>query len=93
MREVIENIAGYGYGSAEVAASPVSLQDLELLEITVGFTPDELNQIFASCQLAAQLSNPYGVVNDIYRDRDRVYICRNIRSSWPEFWKHFQSYG
>jgi 4-amino-4-deoxy-L-arabinose transferase-like glycosyltransferase len=61
--------------------------------IAVGFKPDELNQIFASCQVAAQLSNPYGVVNDIFRDRDRVYICRNIRSSWPEFWKHFQRYG
>jgi 4-amino-4-deoxy-L-arabinose transferase-like glycosyltransferase len=61
--------------------------------IAVGFKPDELNQIFASCQVAAQLSNPYGVVNDIFRDRDRVYICRNIRSSWPEFWKHFQYYG
>jgi len=61
--------------------------------IAVGFKPDELNQIFASCRVAAQLSNPYGVVNDIFRDRDRVYICRNIRSSWPEFWKHFQRYG
>jgi 4-amino-4-deoxy-L-arabinose transferase-like glycosyltransferase len=61
--------------------------------IAVGFKPDELNQIFAFCQVAAQLSNPYGVVNDIFRDRDRVYICRNIRSSWPEFWKHFQRYG
>jgi 4-amino-4-deoxy-L-arabinose transferase-like glycosyltransferase len=61
--------------------------------IAVGFKPDELNQIFASCQVAAQLSNPYGVVNDIFRDRNRVYICRNMRSSWPEFWKHFQYYG
>jgi hypothetical protein len=41
--------------------------------IAVGFKPDELNQIFASCQVAAQLSNPYGIVNDIFRDRDRVY--------------------
>jgi 4-amino-4-deoxy-L-arabinose transferase-like glycosyltransferase len=61
--------------------------------IAVGFKPDELNQIFAACQVAAQLSNSYGVVNDIFRDRDRVYICRNIRSPWPEFWKHFQYYG
>ena len=61
--------------------------------IAVGFKLDELNQIFASCQVAAQLSNPYGVVNYTFRDRDRVYICRKIRSSWPEFWKHFQYYG
>jgi 4-amino-4-deoxy-L-arabinose transferase-like glycosyltransferase len=61
--------------------------------ISVGFKPDELDRIFASCQVAAQLSNPYGVVNDIFRDRDQVYVCRNIRFPWPEFWKHFQYYG
>jgi hypothetical protein len=51
--------------------------------IAVGFKPDELNQIFASCRVAARLSNPYGVVNDTFRDRDQVYVCRNIRSPWP----------
>ncbi len=61
--------------------------------IAVGFKPGELNQIFASCQAAAQLWNPYGVANDIFRDRDQVYVCRNIRLPWPEFWKHFQYYG
>jgi hypothetical protein len=61
--------------------------------IAVGFKPDELSQIFATCQVAARLSNPYGVVNDSFRDRDQVYVCRNIRSPWPEFWKHFQYYG
>ena len=61
--------------------------------IAVGFKPGELNQIFASCQDAAQLWNPYGVANDIFRDRDQVYVCRNIRSPWPEFWKHFLYYG
>jgi len=61
--------------------------------IAVGFKANELNQIFASCQVAARLSNPYGVVNDIYWDRDWIYVCRNIRSPWPEFWSHFQYYG
>jgi 4-amino-4-deoxy-L-arabinose transferase-like glycosyltransferase len=61
--------------------------------IAVGFKPEELHQIFVSCQLAAQLSNPYGVVNDIFRDRAGVYVCRDIRSPWPEFWRHFQYYG
>lgn len=61
--------------------------------IAVGFKPEELDKIFASCQVAAQLSNSYGVVNDTFRDRDRVYVCRDIRSSWPEFWKNFQYYG
>jgi hypothetical protein len=61
--------------------------------IAVGFKPSALNQIFASCQVAAQLWNPYGVVIDIIRDSDQVYVCRNIRVPWPEFWKHFQYYG
>jgi 4-amino-4-deoxy-L-arabinose transferase-like glycosyltransferase len=61
--------------------------------IAVGFKPSELNQIFASCQVAARLWNPYGVVNDAIGDRDEVYVCRNIRFPWPEFWKHFQTYG
>jgi 4-amino-4-deoxy-L-arabinose transferase-like glycosyltransferase len=61
--------------------------------IAVGFKQGELNRIFTSCKVVAQLSNPYGVVNDILRDRDRVYICRNIRSPWAEFWKGFLYFG
>jgi 4-amino-4-deoxy-L-arabinose transferase-like glycosyltransferase len=61
--------------------------------IAVGFKPDELSRIFATCQVAARLSNSYGVVNDSFRDREKVYVCRNIRSPWPEFWKYFQTYG
>jgi hypothetical protein len=61
--------------------------------IAVGFPPDELKRIFASCQPAVQLSNPWGISNEIFRDADKLYVCRNIRSPWPEFWKTFQSYG
>jgi hypothetical protein len=61
--------------------------------IAVGFKREELDKIFASCELAAQLSNPYGVVNLTLRDRDQVYVCRNMREPWPEFWKKFQYYG
>jgi 4-amino-4-deoxy-L-arabinose transferase-like glycosyltransferase len=61
--------------------------------IAVGFKASEVNGIFASCQVAAKLWNRYGVINDVFRDRDQVYVCRNIRVPWPEFWKQFQSYG
>jgi len=61
--------------------------------IAVGFKAEELEPIFASCRAAAQLKNPYGVVNDIYRGREQVYVCREIRSPWPEFWRHFQYFG
>jgi len=41
MMRVAENLPGYDYGSAAVSASPVSLEDLELLKVTVGFTLED----------------------------------------------------
>jgi 4-amino-4-deoxy-L-arabinose transferase-like glycosyltransferase len=61
--------------------------------IAVGFKPNELDKIFAQCEAAARLSNPYGIVNQAIGDRNEVYVCRNIREPWPEFWKGFQYYG
>jgi MFS family permease len=61
--------------------------------IAVGFKQSELDGIFANCQAAARLSNPYGVVNDTLKTREVVYVCRNIRVPWPAFWKNFQYYG
>jgi 4-amino-4-deoxy-L-arabinose transferase-like glycosyltransferase len=61
--------------------------------IAVGFKREELGKIFTSCEVAAQVSNPYGVVNLVLHDRDQVYVCRKIREPWPEFWKGFQYYG
>jgi 4-amino-4-deoxy-L-arabinose transferase-like glycosyltransferase len=61
--------------------------------IAVGFRPGELDQIFAHCEAAAPVSNPYGIVNGAIGDRNEVYVCRNIREPWPEFWKGFQYYG
>jgi hypothetical protein len=61
--------------------------------IAVGFKREEVENIFATCELAAQLSNPYGIVNPTIGDRNQVYVCRNIRVPWPEFWKGFQQYG
>jgi hypothetical protein len=61
--------------------------------IAVGFKREEVGKIFAACEAAAQLSNPYGIVNQAIGDRNEVYVCRNIRVPWPEFWKGFQYYG
>ena len=61
--------------------------------IAVGFKQSDLDRIFASCEVAAQLSNPYGIVNDSIGDRAQVYVCRSIRQPWPEFWKNFLYYG
>ena len=52
--------------------------------IAVGFKREEVEKIFAACEAAAQLSNPYGIVNQAIGDRNEVYVCRNIRMPWPE---------
>lgn len=41
MKKVADHIHGYTYGADDVPASPVSLQDLENLKITVGFTAED----------------------------------------------------
>jgi Protoglobin len=41
MRKVAEEIHGYTYGSSEVARSPVSLQELEDLKTSAGFTAED----------------------------------------------------
>jgi hypothetical protein len=40
VRKIAEDIDGYTYGTADVAASPVSLQELEALKVSVGFTAE-----------------------------------------------------
>ena len=69
--------------------------------IAVGFTQSQVNRIFSRCEGAAKLSHPFGVVNhaiggigkDAIGNRDTIYVCRDIRQPWPEFWKGFQYYG
>ena len=41
MKKVADHIHGYTYGADDVPASPVSMQDLENLKITVGFTVED----------------------------------------------------
>jgi hypothetical protein len=41
MKKVAKYIPGYTYGSTEVAASAISMQELEVLKITTGFTDDD----------------------------------------------------
>ncbi len=40
MKTVAEHIHGYTYGTAGVAASPVTLEELEALKVSVGFTSE-----------------------------------------------------
>lgn len=61
--------------------------------IAVEFTRSEVDRIFARCELAAQYSDPLGVSNITIGGRGSIFVCRDIREPWPEFWKHYQYYG
>src|SRR5271169_4875931 len=41
MKKVAEQIHGYTYGTSDVATSPVTLQQLEALKVSVGFTEED----------------------------------------------------
>jgi hypothetical protein len=41
MQKLAEQIHGYTYGTSEVATSPVTLQQLEALKVSVGFTEED----------------------------------------------------
>jgi dolichyl-phosphate-mannose-protein mannosyltransferase len=61
--------------------------------IVVGEHRDFGEQNFESCELAGRVTNRYGIDNvtiDGYAD---VFVCRNLRQPWPDFWEHFRYYG
>ena len=41
MKKIAEHIPGYSYGATGVAASPVSMLDLENLKTSAGFTEED----------------------------------------------------
>jgi hypothetical protein len=61
--------------------------------IILGESATFVNQRFESCRVAAQVWNRYGVENEETRDHPEIYVCRGLKSSWPEFWKTFRHFG
>jgi 4-amino-4-deoxy-L-arabinose transferase-like glycosyltransferase len=61
--------------------------------IAVGMGRDFLDRNFGSCELVGRLSNPYGIENQSIGGYADVFVCRNLRQPWPDFWQHFRYYG
>jgi len=61
--------------------------------IVLGEHRDFVEQNFESCELAGSLTNPYGIENATIAGYTDVFVCRNLRWPWPEFWAHFRYYG
>ncbi len=66
MQTIAPDIPGYTYGSSEVARSPISIQDLERLKQSAGFTrEDEQSLRLAGQVLADQVEQVVGRWRDI----------------------------
>lgn len=61
--------------------------------IVVGAQHAEAERYFEMCDLAGQVTNRYGVVNEESRDHPDIFICRGLRQPWPDFWREFQYFG
>ena len=55
--------------------------------IVVGYTREFLEMHFASCELVAHPWNRYGVANEETIENPDIFVCRELRESWEEFWK------
>jgi 4-amino-4-deoxy-L-arabinose transferase-like glycosyltransferase len=61
--------------------------------IAVGLDHDFLENHFERCEVTAQNTNSYGVINEESRDHSVIYLCHHLLQPWPEFWPHFQRFG
>jgi hypothetical protein len=61
--------------------------------IVLGEHRDFVERNFESCELAGRLTNRYGIENATIDGYADVFVCRNLRQPWPEFWKNFRYYG
>ena len=61
--------------------------------IVLGLSKKYMDEEFGSCQLAGHITNPYGVKNEETEDHPDIYVCRQLKQSWPDFWNDFRYYG
>jgi hypothetical protein len=59
--------------------------------IAIGLPREFLERRFASCRVAAQIRNRYGVVNRSYLQD--VFVCRGLKEGWPKFWEELPRFG
>ncbi len=54
---------------------------------------DFLDRAFQSCAFAGRVINRYAIPNATVAGWDEIFVCRNLRQPWPQFWQRFQYFG
>lgn len=78
MQTVVDNIAGYAYGANELATSPVTMKDLDLLKQTITLDPEDARYL----RMAAE------VLED--QTDSLVNLWRGVISSMPHLSFYFK---
>jgi len=66
---------------------------LPTIVILTGFDLEEGQKLFGSCEVAAKNSKPFNVENEESRDHPDILLCRNLKTTWPEYWEHHKRFG
>ena len=59
--------------------------------VVVGYGANELAALFMRCDLAGQVTNPYGVKNE-EASHPQIFVCRAPRQPWPEMWQMLRQF-
>ena len=78
MQSVVDNIAGYNYGANDLATSPVTMKDLDLLKQTITLDPEDARYL----RMAAE------VLED--QTDSLVNLWRGVISSMPHLSYYFK---
>lgn len=61
--------------------------------IAVAFSAEWLQQYFARCEAVAEITNPYGVLNETAREHPEILFCTDLRRPWSEIWTEMQRFS
>ncbi len=60
--------------------------------IVIGYQRQYIEPYFTSCALAGKITNRYNIKNEESKVPD-IFVCRNLRGTWEDFWKEIQHFG
>jgi hypothetical protein len=58
--------------------------------IVVGYESQEATSLFKECEMAGQVTNKYGVMNEESSSHNILFVCRQPREPWSVMWKNMQ---
>lgn len=61
--------------------------------IVVGLSQHFVHNNFASCESRGMIFNRYGVANEETKEDKYLWVCRDLREPWPDFWRKVRAWG